>query len=45
MTAERRGEQATPPEMPVVVHSCSRLGMQATLPERRLTLGRWRREG
>jgi len=48
MAAEGRGEHAAPaerradPEIPIVVHSCSRLGLQANPPGRSL-IGRWRR--
>lgn len=37
-SADRRAD----PEIPVVVHTCSRLGLQANPPGRRL-MGRWRR--
>ncbi len=48
MAAEGLGEHDAPAErragadIPVIVHSCSRLGLQANPPGRRL-IGRWRR--
>jgi hypothetical protein len=48
MAAEGYGEHGQPAErradaeIPVVVHSCSRLGLTANPPGRRL-IGRWRR--
>lgn len=49
MAAEGYGEHAQPTErradaeIPFIVHSCGRLGLQANPPSRRLALGRWRR--
>jgi hypothetical protein len=49
MTTDRWGTTSQPPErrddadLPVRVHSCSRLGLQANPPGRRLPIGSWLR--
>jgi len=49
MTTDRWGLTSQPPErrddadFPVRVHSCSRIGLQANPPGRRLTIGGWLR--
>jgi hypothetical protein len=49
MTTDRFGEVCQPPErrddgqLPLRVHSCSRLGLQANPPGRRVTIGGWLR--
>ena len=49
MTTDRWGTTPQPPERrddadsPVRVHSCSRIGLQANPPGRRLAIGRWLR--